>query len=58
MSPLESSSPTWAGPEYSNMMGAQIKDLKSAFMTRIEAHEEDMFKPYKEIYENTVEGNE
>lgn len=58
MSPLESSSPAWAGPEYSNIMGAQIKDLKSAFMNRIEVHEEDMFKPCKEIYENIVEGNE
>ena len=40
---LEPSYPTIAGPEYSNIAEAQVKELKTACMRRIEVLKEDFF---------------
>lgn len=52
MSPLEPSNSTTTGPGKCNIVEAQDKSLKIAFMDMIEVLKEEMKKTLKEIYEN------
>lgn len=59
MYPWEPSNHTRTGPEYSNIVEAKIKDLKTAIMNKVEVLIEEVNKSLDEIYESTmVEGNE
>jgi hypothetical protein len=53
MSLLESSNPTTAGSENSNVAEAQEKDLKTAFLNILELLKEEMSRYPQEIDENT-----
>jgi hypothetical protein len=54
MSLLVLSNTVKAGPEYCTIAKAQDKEFKTAFMKMIEVHNDEMNKPLKEIYGNTI----
>ena len=54
MSKLESSCPTTAGPEFSNISEAQEKELETNHKKMIEALKEEMSEFLKEIHVNTT----
>lgn len=56
MSPLEPSNTTVANFEYNNILEAQEKDHKIAFMSMIDVFKEEMNNPLKENYENMNSG--
>lgn len=59
VSPLQPRKPMTSGPEYSNIVGTQDKDLKIVFMSKIEALKEKMSKSLKNYRKrNTIRGNE
>lgn len=47
MSPLVPNNSTTAGPEYSHIAQAKVKDLKSSYMKIIEVLKETIHKPLK-----------
>ena len=54
MAPPEHNCPTAASPGYPNTTITEEDDLKSNFITMIEAFKEEINKSLKEIQENTI----